>query len=464
MPNLLLENFNLGGISDSKFQGPANSLASIVGFDLHSEPGILKVAQKLKKDSGSTIDEFVKSIVPSSDGNTYFFSSESGKIWKRTGAGTYSLEATAAPAAGAANILDAKEHNGFIYYSMESRLGRWTVATGIASRDDDFATFAITNASFHPMREKHQILYIGDGNQLASVDTSDVFAANAFDVRKQFIITSLGETSEDLLIGTKIADTVNGAKIFRWDTFSVSFRNSDLVPEVAINSFLNFDNFTVAQAGVKGNLYVYDGLQLDRFKRIQGDWTDTNQAIVHLNASENFNGIPIFGLSNLSGNPAKQGIYDLGSYASNYPNVLSLPYVISQNKTASIEIGAIEMIGDSFLASWKDGSNFGIDIIDWDNKFSGAFLETRILNFNRDKIKIFMTRIPYRSLPAGTDITLQKSVNYAAFTSVTLETDTIHSLKKTNIHIPDSNVLQLKISTTASGDNAPEIESLSLDF
>src|SRR4030042_1227099 len=104
-----IDNFNLGGLADSKYSGEKYSLYRLIGFDLHSTPGVLKVAQKLTKDSGATVDEFVKCQVTSSNGNTYHFSSTSGKIWERTNAGVWSLVYTTSPAVGDAGCLGAAE-------------------------------------------------------------------------------------------------------------------------------------------------------------------------------------------------------------------------------------------------------------------------------------------------------------------------------------------------------------------
>ena len=49
MNTILVQNINLGGEADSDFQGSENSVSEIVGFDLHSEPGILKNNQKIEK-------------------------------------------------------------------------------------------------------------------------------------------------------------------------------------------------------------------------------------------------------------------------------------------------------------------------------------------------------------------------------------------------------------------------------
>jgi hypothetical protein len=117
---ITLKDFNLGGQADSDFQGAANSLARIVGWDLHSEPAIMKVSQALTEESGGTVDELCKVVVECSDGNSYWFSSSSGKIWKRTDAGVWSLVSTNAQG----SCLGAFEHNGFIYYATAEYLGR----------------------------------------------------------------------------------------------------------------------------------------------------------------------------------------------------------------------------------------------------------------------------------------------------------------------------------------------------
>ena len=119
-----IENFNQGGLSDSKFSGIANSLYKLVGWDLHTTPGVLKVAQRLAKNSGSTVTEFVKCMVVSTNGHTYHFSSTSGKIWERTEGGVWSLVYTCSPAAGTAGTLGAIEYMGYIYWATQSRLHR----------------------------------------------------------------------------------------------------------------------------------------------------------------------------------------------------------------------------------------------------------------------------------------------------------------------------------------------------
>ena len=159
MSQIQIQNINLGGIADSKYLGVENSVASLVGFDLHSESGILKVNQKLSKESGSTIDEFVKKILPCSDGNSYLFSSTSGKIWKRTSGGSYSLVATNANGA----MMDAIEDQDYIYYFSASKVGRWQIGSDWSTRNDSWATFTNGDSDFHPTIKVNLVVYIGAG-------------------------------------------------------------------------------------------------------------------------------------------------------------------------------------------------------------------------------------------------------------------------------------------------------------
>lgn len=352
---ITLKDLNLGGIADSALQGGANSMAEMVGCDIHSEPGFLKVNQALSKESGGTIDDLVKVIIPCSDGLTYLFGSTNGKIWSRTSAGVYTLEATAAPAAGAVGILGGKEYQGYIYYAMQSRLGRVAVGapTSWAGRNDSWATFTNTDADFHPMKEVNQVLYIGDANYVAQVDAG-TFSANALDIKTPLRLKALGTILTDLVLGTFVSTIRVATEILRWNTWSESYSVADSIPEAGINAFLATDNSILVNAGRKGNIYSYNGQSLERFKRIPGSWAGSATALIHQEATVNMFGLPLFGLSNVSGNPAKQGVYSLGSYDRNYPEVLNIEWLISRGTSDNIDIGAMEIIGTDLIVSWKE--------------------------------------------------------------------------------------------------------------
>jgi hypothetical protein len=465
MPKIPFKNFNMGGIADSDYLGAAHSMADLWGFDIHSEVGVLKVNQALTKESGSTVDDFVKASVPCSDGNTYLFGSTNGKIWKRTSGGTYSLEATASPAAGSAGILDAKEYQGYIYYAMQSRLGRWQIGTAWSTRNDSWATFTKTDASWHPMLILNLVLYIGDANLVAQVDAG-VFSANALDISAPLRIKCLGQLGTDLLMGTFVASNIVATEVYRWNTWSLSFTNSDPIPEVGINSFLPIDNNVIVNAGTKGNMYLYNGVTLEPYKTIKGTWDNsTNTGYVHPNAGLNFNGLPLFGLSTLSGSPANMGLYSLGRANRNYPIVLNGEQGISTGNLNNVEIGCIVSVGNIYLVSWKDtnsGTVYGVDKLDLSLKYSGAYLATRVIMVDRYSSLTYGTvNIAYRTLPTGTTFTISKKINSAAYGAIAAgdcKKDTDRNIFYTDVDLGDASTMQVKIAPSVSSNDAPEIE------
>jgi len=464
MAKIEIKNLNLGGIADSDYLGGENSVAEMVGLDIHSEAGVIKVNQKLTKDSGSTVDDLVKARVSCSDGSTYHFGSTNGKIWKRTSAGTWSLEATASPAAGSAGILDAKEYQGYIYYAMQSRLGRWQIGTAWSTRNDSWATFTNTDASWHPMKIVNQVLYIGDAKYVAQVDVT-TFSANALDIAAPLRIKSLGKLNTDLLIGTYVADNVTETEIIRWNTWSVSFSTSDSIPEVGVNCFLDTDNNVIVNAGTKGNLYFYNGTSLEEYKTVKGVYTGSAKAYVHPNAKFNFNGMPLFGFSNVSGNPANQGVYSLARTNRNYPFVLNLEHAISTGNLSGVEIGSIcQLSADQFLVGWKDttgGTTYGVDVLDLSAKATVAYFVTRVIMAERTSLLNYgLVDACYRLLPTNTSIEVRKKVNAETTfgSAITSKVDARHMLVATSVDINDATRAQVKVSLVASANTAPELE------
>lgn len=461
-------NFNLGGLAASKWSGVESSFYKLTGWDLHSTPGLLKVAQKLTKDTSTTITALCRTCVSSSNGAQYWFSYTDGKIWERTSAGSWQLVHTTTPAAGTAGCLGAFEYQGYIYWATQSRLHRIAVSNAdnnnwATDAVEDWATFSITDTEFHPMVEQNLVLYIGDGNYVAQVDAG-TFTANALDIKTPLRIKALGKIFTDLLIGTYVADGVTKAEIFRWNTWSVSFTNSDEIPEVGVNAFLQGDNFVLVQAGIRGNIYYYDGTKLERWKKIPGEYSSAKYGEVYPNAAASMGELMLFGFSNGAGNPCDQGVYQIGRHDRNYPWVLDMPYPISERSggalvTSSIEIGALLAVGSDLYVSWKNGSTYGIDKLDYSNKLELAYLETVLISLDREKFSNFSKFVTtYASLPAGTGITMQYSKNYADYTDTTEVTDTDRKIVQAEEGV-EANSLQLKISPTVSSNDAPEIES-----
>ena len=473
---ITISNFNGGGLADSKWSGIEDSLYRMVGVDPHSEPAVLKSESKLTKNSGTTVDEFVKNIVVSSNGRTYHFSSASGKIWERTGAGAWSLVHTTTPAAGAAACLGAIEYEGYIIWATESRLHRILATDGegsaewTANAQEDWQTFTNTDDEFHPMIIQNLDLYIGDANYLALWDGS-VFTADALDIKTPLRIKSLGKIVTDVLLGTYVDDNINKTEILRWNTWSVSFTTLDPIEEVGINAFIPADNFVFVSAGKKGNIYYYDGSQLELFKKIPAVYAITDGVMIHPDAVANVGGNQIlFGVSNVSGNPAPQGVYRIGRHSRNYDWIMDLAYPISERSAGAlvltgIEIGAIDVIDDQIIVSWKNGATYGVDLLDASNKLDGAYIESRVMRPDRLVLGMFRNLImSYNDLPTLTDLTLTFDKNYAgSYTTPTSSQVTDVDRKFITLEEGiEAVALQLKVEFTTNGNDTPSLESIDI--
>lgn len=472
MPNLLFPN-GLKGLADSKFSGILGSVAAIVGIDLHSTPGLIKVRQALEKESGSTVTALCRVRVAVSSGETFWFSYTDGKIWRRSSAGVWLLVYTTTAAAGGHGCLGAAEYDGFIYWATQSRLHRIPIAN-IATAQNwtnnasvNWVTFTNTDSEFHPMVVRGLRLFIGDANYVAKVyeDSGHQFTANALDLRTPYRIKTMIEFDIDLIISTFINDNVSKTELIRWDTYDPeSWQTSDPIEESGINAFIRDDNYVYAQCGKFGRIYFYDGTRLIPYKRMPGDWSPTKYGEVYPQAVSTLLTIPVFGFSNGLGNPANQGVYSFGSYSKDYPKVLDLSYPVSAG-LSSIEVGAVLAVGADLLVSWKNGSTYGVDKLNWSAKYASAYIETMVLTVASSRhflktIEEFFAN--YASLPASTAIGFKyKKKHETNFSSaVTVITDTtLMQVRTKEGTIPDVAALQLRIDFTVNNNDAPEVEN-----
>lgn len=470
-----IKNQVLGGLSDSRYLGIANSVAKLVGFNLHSEPGIMKVNQKLTKISGTTITELCKYAVVCTNGETYMFSSESGKIWRVKADFSVSLAYTTAASAGESKCLGCDEYNGYILWYTQNRVHRISTTNALTASwtvlDLNWKNFVVGDLLYHPSVNQNDVLYIGDGYEVAEIDEAFAFTGTgALNIQIKtgaHRISSMMNFMTGILFGT-VSVAVNSV-LALWNTWSTHITGKDELPEQGVNAFLKMDNYAVCSVGRKGNFYSFNGSIGEQTRKIPGDWDGGKECIVYPGANANRFGLPLFGVSNYNGNPCPQGIYSVGKYSAGYNNVLNFEYAISTGNLSNVEIGAIVLSGYDMLVSWKDSTDpqnivCGVDKLDHSNKVNGAYFETRIIKLNPDQVKEFTIDVYYRSLPTNTDITLQVRKDYGSWGSViTLAKDAKHLRKYNSMKIKASTV-EFRIITSASGNTAPEFDLVRISY
>ena len=105
-----------------------------------------------------------------------------------------------------------------------------------------------------------------------------------------------------------------------------------------------------------------------------------------------------------------------------------------------------------------------MDKLDTSNKYSGAYFETKTIMRERETVsQVRDIMVGYRSLPTSTEIKIYTNVDDAGYGSaIDTVIDTDRCLVKAANVIEQYNKLQVKVELIASGNNAPEVENLTI--
>jgi len=477
MPYLRQKNFQ-GGLSDSENTGVEGSFYEGVGVNIHGKPGMATVNQKLTKESGTTVTDFVKSSVQGTNGITYFFG-DTGRIYSRSADGTYTLAYTRSSNDA---ILSACEYDGYLYYTTAAHLHRKPLP-GLGDWSDhqgDWGIFTNGDTKYHPMIVNGLYLYVGDGRAMATVDDLGNFTANGIyggstftSLPHGFRARCLYNYDTDILIGSVVDETINKARVFRWDGTSSTYDSTDEIGEPGIQAFVPIDNSVFAICGNRGNMYFYDGKSLREppAKRLRGNYSSTDFIEVHPDAVDGFDGLAMIGVSRSAGEPILHGVYSIGRYDKNYPLALNLEYLISTNSRTSVEIGVIKAVGQNMFVSWKDWNDpgsltYGIDKIDWTTKYASAYLITRDLSGDRLVPKTFNRYIcSFKDCGGDASLKLSYIKNYGTATSLASysRTATDENYIIADQHIDTGN-LQIKVEWETTGNSAMAVEEIAIEW
>lgn len=237
-----------------------NGFDAMSNVDASSSLGTMQAQFDLVVDNATVTENGYQAQDKS--GNLYYFSSTSGKTWKKdVGTGIVTLVNTNTNGAH----VSVRFFNGNIYYCTTGTMGKLEVISGVFT--DSFHTF-VNAANYHPMEEVNAILHIGDGKDIVSLNSLGNINDSALDLPSDYICTALLNENSYLLNGSRVGTTVYTARIFYWDTYSSSWTLEDDVQ--AINFFIKVDNYTFVQAGTEGMIYNWDGNKAVKWKPLRG--------------------------------------------------------------------------------------------------------------------------------------------------------------------------------------------------
>ena len=472
---IILENFHNGGLASTSYQLSPNTLFRAAGFDMQSEPGILKTSLLLDTDLASP-DAKVNKIIFASDGYAYIFG-DSQYIRKRDTAGTYTQPYTTAGWTG--NIMNAIEFNGYIYFCNATNLYRYQMGAANWDSISSFASFAVGNTSYHPMYVFLDQLYIGDGRYVHNVDETNTYNSAVFDAKTPNVITSIISNGYSLLMGTtKTSQNISSVNLYEWDMVSPNFCNVVYtVNEPIVNGmFYNGDNVLVS-AGYQGSLYQISGIKLQKIEQLTFDTNSTwgyatRGIIIKPNSFFEKDNIGHFGVSyDKGGGNLEYGIYSFGNGVANMPVIVSNPYMLSDATMTQPVITACAYCQstNTMLVAWYNAQTSDINI---DRLAAGGYRQQDwkiqtgwITNFSEQGKEIKLT-IPYRKCASVFVSTGTLTAKNGSSYSFDLVKDTDRNCFFTTVRPDsiDSFYITFEWSTTGLNTDGLEIEKLIIDI
>lgn len=385
-----------GGIIEDGRRGPRGSCKFVQGLDIRSGENTLKCQQKLKKDSGSVVVDLVLAFVTASDGKKYAFG-DAGNVYRKTGS-TWSLVYTDSDGRISGAVEYKSASNTWIIYATQTKLKKITLAnaggtwTGNVSTIGTFANGIA--GDFHTMRDAIGTVIVNDGDTLTMYDYNDAFNNAALRMPTGTKGRCMGERKNRVYIGDK-NNVLKKGTLLEWDRLSDSWLDKEDAKGYGINAMEWFEGGALCQVGDDGQLKYFNLASITPFKRIPGTALANPEAIC------TYKELVHIGMTG----GTKDGVYSIGKLDNNDPISIALEYVPSHGKTTGCEIGALGTDGDDLYVSWKDGSTYGIDIIDHANKAEGIY-ESMRMNMGHPELQKFIEyiKLSIKSMPDGTSV------------------------------------------------------------
>ncbi len=365
-PIITIENFSAGILADPT-ENVTNGGQMFYGLDIHRDTSTLQVSQKLTQET-DVFTDLVKWIVRDENEATYKYWAlgDAGNLYKsKSIGGTWSKDS---------NVGGSGQ--GLIVYNGE----RWhctdTALVGSTSGSEEIDSDTL----WHPATIYLGKLTVGAGRYIATRDADGVFVKRALTLPLGCRIKSIDVYGDRCVIGvwkgTNIYDQAE-SYLFTWDGITTFPEQSFYLEEHGQNALISWENILLDFAGIGGNVYAFNNAFLDIAKQVPNIYTDAGDyAYVNPGAVAQYGGNILAGMSIGSGS-ALGGVWEFGRKTEDMPFAMTLSHPISTGNT-DVEIGAIMTGGaNRFLASWKDGSNYGMDALDTTAKYSMGYFETQ---------------------------------------------------------------------------------------
>lgn len=353
-----------GGISGDQFIGVQASVASAKNVDLRSQGRQIILGKKTVRNASGVIADWIMDFVTiQSTGDVIAFG-DTGKIYRQAGGtGNFVLVYTDSTNR---KITDAYEYNSYLYWSTSSHLHRIAVSnidnSWSGNVTEDYKTFTNGNATHHPMIEIYNTLYIGDGKNLAQLDSLGVFNGTRLAIFSDETIINLTFNGSYMRVYARRTTNVPLTKCYLWDAVSTDYNQFSVLEGLAIHCAIGKGGIDYIIAGTQPVLLASSGIDFQVIKKLP-DITGTNTATLNHNAMSASETLVHFGVCESGTNTINRGIWSYGASNKDFPLSLGNEQTTS-NASATDLVSATHYSGGKLYMAWKNGSTYAIDIVD----------------------------------------------------------------------------------------------------
>lgn len=239
------------------------------------------------------------------------------------------------------------------------------------------------NNGLHPIERFQQYTVVGNERYLSVWEPLSENPLNTEWLRHKLVfpagneVNGLATNDEFICItteerGTNANRPFQRGKFFYWDGLSATYENFIDVTEGAPESPFTFNNLVYCT--INGGLYCWPGgknlVKLRTIADSDSEYSDaTDVTTTYPNMMAVRRGVLLLGYPSTSTNQSLEyGVYSWGQKDKNFSMSLGLNYSISSqtrfNTGGNLKIGCVRSFGDTMYLSWRDGSDYGLDIVD----------------------------------------------------------------------------------------------------
>lgn len=436
--------------SPSASQSPSASL---------SQSSSVSASPSLSQALTSVFRDLIYWFVKATDGNLYGFGS-AGFIYKRDPSGNWSVvhRDTEGAIKGAAEWW-SNTGDTYLYWAT-NRVVKRKKLPGVSSWNDVAVVGTdLQPATWHTMAEAGGSLIIANKTKLGLIGYDDSYTSTALDLIPGNVANTIVERNGRTIAGTaRVSDPNKGV--------NAAIDSEVPLAQVGNDGEVFYANMVDSIPAIRfpGGGRVNPGAVANQVESVNFfEWEQTAESWIDKQSVGNMAMFGVFG-----GDTGKGGIYTYGRKKKDQPFTLNLEYLLDVN-----EIGAVTIINGTILASYYDGSVYGVKAVDSSTKATGTY---EGLDFHASVKKpvnittwshaeLWMDELPsgssvqfwYRLNKTGSFVRAETADGNSSY-SVASGTKAVFRIQR------EGEVFEPKIVLVPYGNNSPEVFRLRVYF